>query len=506
MAHVSDSKKKVVKEFIRLVKDYSTVGAIDLEGMPTSQLQKMRATLRDNDIVLLVSKRRLMKIALDQSTEAKKGIEQLKEHLKGMPALIFSKKDSFKLFKLLKQSKSEAPAKAGQEAPKDIVVKAGKTNFLPGPIISELANVGIKSGVDDGKVAIKEDAVVAKMGDTISPELAGILTRLDIKPMEIGLNLTATFEEGVIFQREVLDVDEEQIINNITKAAQESFNLSVEAGYFTKDNVNVIIQKVFSECKALAEESGFLADLVVEDMLASAERSAKSLQSEAKVEVVEKKEEAPKEEEKKEVEEKLVETPQELSETQNVSDDAQKSSISDKKEEKALEKATEAIKEEKKLEEPVKEEQAPVEKEVKEAVKEEEEKELEKERIDAEKEVEKIEEEKKEEVAEEKTEEVKEEVKPVEPEQTQAQEQSKEEPSTDDKIAKMVEAQKKHASGEDKKESAEALIEEVTKEDKEKKEIEEVENLVAQLKKGEPLKPKSDDEVPSLNDLAKRKK
>ncbi|TKJ17085.1 50S ribosomal protein L10 [Candidatus Woesearchaeota archaeon B3_Woes] len=463
MAHVADYKKKVVDGFVKLIKEYPIVGAIDVEGMPTAQLQKMRETLRENDVVLLMSKRRIMKIALEKAKEEKKGIEELEKNLQGMPALIFSKVDSFKLYKLLKQSKSEAPAKPGQIAPKDIVVNAGKTNFLPGPIISELSGVGIKSGVEDGKVAIKEDCVVCKEGETINAQLAGLLTRLNIKPMEIGLNLVASFEKGVIFKRDVLDIDEEKFLSDITKAASESFNLSVEAGYITKENVDVIINNVFYSCKALAEESKFMADVVVEDMLAQAEQGAKSLQAEAKVEVTQAKEEPKAEEKPSAVEKPKEEKPPEEVETP-----------AEKKEEELLEKEKEIIEEEKKLEEPKDEEKPAVEKEVEEAVKEEEEKKLEKERIDTEKEIEKVEKEK--------------------------------EPTTDEKIAKMVQSQQKHASGEDKKESAEALIEEVeSKVDKEKKEIEEVENIVDQLKKGKSIKPQEDDKVPSAAELAAKK-
>jgi large subunit ribosomal protein L10 len=481
MAHVSEDKKKLVARFVKLINDNPVVGAIDIEGMPAAQLQKMRETLRDNDIELIVAKRRVMKFALEQAKETKKGIEQLEEFLRGMPALIFSKLDSFKLYKLLKSSKSEAPAKAGQIAPKDIEVKAGPTPFLPGPIISELGAVGLKSGVENGKVAIKEDSIVAKEGDEITPELAGLLTRLNITPMEIGLNLTASFEDGTIFKKAVLDVDEEQFVADITRLAQESFNLSVEAGYLTKDNVEIVVQKVFRECKAVAEESGFLADVVVEDMLAKAEGSAKSLKSAANIPDEVPKEES-KSEEKKE-EPKTEEKP------------AEELKPEEKAEVKALEEEKEIIKEETKLEESPKVEQAPVETEVQEAVKEEEEKVLEEKRIEKESEVEKIEE--------------------------------KKESSTDDKIAKMVQQQQKHASGEDKKESAEALVEsssedekslekpedlpkeikEEPKEDKAKKEVEEVENLVSQLKKGQPLKPSTDsNDVPSLSELAKRKK
>jgi large subunit ribosomal protein L10 len=164
VAHVSEAKKKVVETLVKLFKEYPIIGAIDLEGMPTAQLQKMREKLRNNNTVLLVTKRRVMKIAIEKAKDHKKGIEQLEANLKGMPALIFSKISPFKLYKQLKESKSEAHAKPGQIAPKNIEIKAGATNFLPGPIIGELAAVGIKSGVDAGKVAIKQDAVVCKEG------------------------------------------------------------------------------------------------------------------------------------------------------------------------------------------------------------------------------------------------------------------------------------------------------------------------------------------------------
>ncbi|MBI2112759.1 50S ribosomal protein L10, partial [Candidatus Woesearchaeota archaeon] len=36
---------------------------------------------------------------------------------------------------MLEKNKSNAPAKPGQVAPKDITVKAGATSFAPGPII-----------------------------------------------------------------------------------------------------------------------------------------------------------------------------------------------------------------------------------------------------------------------------------------------------------------------------------------------------------------------------------
>lgn len=282
-AHVSDEKKKLVDYMTKLMKNYPIIGAIDLEGMPTAQLQKMRAKIRNDGDVLLVTKRRVMKIAIEKSKEAVKGIEQLEDNLKGMPALVFSKKNPFRLYKLLKESKSEAFAKAGQIAPKNIEVKAGPTEFMPGPIISELAQVGLKAGVENGKVAIKQDAVLCKEGQVITDKMASMLMRLGIKPMEIGLNLVAALEDGVIFKRDVLDIDETKFMADLNQAATGSFNLSVEIGYLTKENVDVIIKNVFYSCKALAEESKFMADVVVEDMLAGAQRAAQNVQAQVNV-------------------------------------------------------------------------------------------------------------------------------------------------------------------------------------------------------------------------------
>lgn len=282
MAHVSESKKKIVDEFSKLLDDYPIIASVDLENLPAPQLQNMRETLRDK-VVLKMTKRRLINIAIDKAKDKKPGIEKLKDNLKGMPALIFTKESPFLLYKTIKKNKSPAPAKAGQIAPKDIIVPAGSTSFSPGPVIGELGALGIKSGVEAGKIAIKEDAVVAKEGEVISAELASMLTRLGITPMEVGLDIVAAYEDGTIYPRKLLDIDEEQFNGELTTAAQWAFNLAIESGYTTKETAGAFIIKAFNQAKSLAMESGFMADAVVADMLSKAERQMLSLKLAANI-------------------------------------------------------------------------------------------------------------------------------------------------------------------------------------------------------------------------------
>src|SRR3989344_5351981 len=122
--HIAEHKKKKVADIVRWISEYPVVAAIDMENLPAPQLQKMKAQLR-GQIIIAMTKKRLIKVALEQAKENKKGIEQLETYLKGMPALVFTKENPFKLSKLLKKSKSPAPAKAGQTAPSDIIVPKG---------------------------------------------------------------------------------------------------------------------------------------------------------------------------------------------------------------------------------------------------------------------------------------------------------------------------------------------------------------------------------------------
>jgi large subunit ribosomal protein L10 len=282
MAHVAKYKKDTVKEIEEHIKKYPVIGALNVEGLPTPQLQMIRASLRP-DVIIKISKRRLIKFAIDEAKKTKPGIEALEKHLIGMPGLIFAKENPFKLYRKLAKSKSPAPAKAGQIAPRNIIVPAGKTPFAPGPIISELASIGIKTGVEAGKVTIKTDSTVAKEGEKIKPKVAEILGRLGIMPMEAGLDLVAVFENGMIYDKKVLAIDDKKFMEDILNAAQWAMNLSVEAGYATKDNINIMISKSFSEAKAVALEANILSKEIIEEIVSKAEAQMKVLKEELKL-------------------------------------------------------------------------------------------------------------------------------------------------------------------------------------------------------------------------------
>jgi large subunit ribosomal protein L10 len=280
-AHVSDAKRKLVKDLAGLIDKNEIIGIVNMENLPARQLNNMRHQLRGK-VLILMTKKRFIRLALEQSK--KQNIKEMEQYVKGMPALLFTSENPFSMFKLLKKSKSNAPIKAGQKAPRDIVVAAGPTNFAPGPVIGELGSFKIKAGIDAGKVVIKEDAIVAKEGAIVNDKLAALLTRLGIEPMEIGLNLVAVYENGNIIPSKVLDIDEEAYLNDIRTAASESYNLAIYAAITIKDTINPLLSKAHMEAYALAKEANIITSETIKEKLAQADAEMNAIKAAAKLE------------------------------------------------------------------------------------------------------------------------------------------------------------------------------------------------------------------------------
>lgn len=276
-AHVSDSKKKTVSELTKLVKNHSIIGIVDMENLPAKQLQSIKSKLRASNVAIMMSKKRLMRFALENAKESKKDLEKLEDYFQGMPAIICAEQSPFELFKILKKNKSSAVAKAGQIAPSDIKVSAGATPFAPGPVIGELGAFGIKTRIENNKIVISEDKIVAKKGDVINEKLAGILTRLDIRPIEVGLNLVAIYDHGEIMTKDLLDIDEEKYIRDLIEAHSRALALAVEIAYPAEEATKILISKAHNEAKTLAVEKDILNEETKDLLIKKAELSAAKL-------------------------------------------------------------------------------------------------------------------------------------------------------------------------------------------------------------------------------------
>ena len=282
MHHVADWKKEKVAELEDLTNSHEIIGIVNLADIPAKQLQTMRKSLGDNAI-LKMSRKNFIKIALENSD--KEEVEGLADYLEGQPDMVFTKMNPFKLFKILEDSKTEAPAKAGSIAPADIVVPAGDTSFPPGPILGELQQVGIPAKIDKGSIVVTDDAKIVDEGEEIPKAVADILTKLEIHPMEVGIDLLAVCEGDTIYTADVLAIDEEETIQTLANAYQSAINLSVYAGILNSESAPLLIQKAARDALNLAINANILTSETTDKILSKAYAQmlavAKLLSSEA---------------------------------------------------------------------------------------------------------------------------------------------------------------------------------------------------------------------------------
>jgi large subunit ribosomal protein L10 len=269
-------KADKVKELKELLLQYNAVGIASLQKVRSAQLQQLRKKLKDN-ANLRVVKNSLMQRAVAETKEAKAGLEKLEEYLTGPNLYLFTNLNPFKLVLLLEKSRVKAAARAGDVAAFDVTVPAGNTGLPPGPIISQFTAVGLRTRIESGSVYVNKDTMVAKEGEAINAQLASLLSKLGIKPVEAGLSLTMVFDDGTILTEENLTLDIEAFSQNLAAAHQYAFNLSVEAAITVPENISFLLTLAHQKAKSLALNAGVINKDTVEDLIRKANMEMMSL-------------------------------------------------------------------------------------------------------------------------------------------------------------------------------------------------------------------------------------
>jgi len=275
ISHVAEWKHGEVKELVDFITQKKVVGIVEVGGIPAPQMQKMRKNLREVGSIRS-ARNTLISKALDDAEKKVKGISNLKKSISGQSAIIATDANPFKLFAHIKATKTMAPARGGETASQDIEIKAGETSFKPGPIVGELQKVGIPAAIQEGKVVIKSDKVMVKAGEKIPAGVALMLTRLEIFPIEIRMSLHAVFEDGNVYQPDVLDINIDEFLGKLRQASSNSLNLAIETGWANKFTIKPLIMKAYfnsfnlaMECKIINKETiKFLLSKAQANMLA----------------------------------------------------------------------------------------------------------------------------------------------------------------------------------------------------------------------------------------------
>ena len=196
-----------VDELEGLLLSRPMTAVVGFRGVPAAALQNMRREFRDRGHPIRVATNTSIRHALEKAAAKRPALKPLLDQVEDQSAVLAAEGNPFSLFQEFARTRSPTPARGGETAPHDIEVPAGATSFKPGPIVGELQHAGFPAAIEKGKVVLKKDTVIVRAGGTISREVAGMLTRLEIFPLEVGLNLRAVVDGETFYPPEVLNVD-----------------------------------------------------------------------------------------------------------------------------------------------------------------------------------------------------------------------------------------------------------------------------------------------------------
>lgn len=271
-------KTEVLRELKEKLLSSRVVGVLNFEGFPAHLFQRVRERLRGKGEIL-VARDTLIRLALSEASKERRGLEGLSEHVREQSALLFTDLPPVKLNRLLREEREKAPARPGRVSSTDVVIRAGETDFPPGPVVSELQRAGVKARVQAGKVVVMEDFTVVRKGEVITKEKADLLLKLGVEPVDLLLKLRAAYADGLIFSGDLLELDEETVRGELARAHQEALALALALEYPTPLTVPQLLLKSWQGALALARALEYPTRETLPELLTRAHLQALQLSS-----------------------------------------------------------------------------------------------------------------------------------------------------------------------------------------------------------------------------------
>lgn len=183
-------------------------------------------------------------------------LEKIVNLLKGNTGLIFTNGDLADIKKVIDDEAREAPAKVGALAPDDVWIRAGSTGLDPKQT-SFFQTLQIQTKIVKTQIEIVTDKRIIAEGQKIEATHAALLDKLKIRPFHYKMGVKKVYEDGQIFNADVLDITTESILTKFKLTISNMASISLASGYVTKPAVPHILANAFKNLAAVTFDSDY---------------------------------------------------------------------------------------------------------------------------------------------------------------------------------------------------------------------------------------------------------
>jgi len=241
--------------------NYPQAMTICVTNVGSKSIAIQRKKLRDRNIHILMGKNTIIRKVLNVRAErleaagntvaASHALKML-EMVKGNIGFVFvpSDQDIGKIREEISSSRVQTAAKAGIDAPDDVVVPAGPTGQDPSQT-SFFQALDIPTKINRGQVEIVSDVKLVTKGEKVNRSAAELLVMLNIKPFYYGITIHHIYANGDVFPADVLDISSSDIAQAFNNAVREVAALCLALNYPTAASVPHSIMDAYKNMLAI---------------------------------------------------------------------------------------------------------------------------------------------------------------------------------------------------------------------------------------------------------------
>uniref|UniRef100_G1QAP5 60S acidic ribosomal protein P0 n=1 Tax=Myotis lucifugus TaxID=59463 RepID=G1QAP5_MYOLU len=248
-------KSNYFLEIIQLLDGYPKCFIVGADNVGSKQMQQIRMSLHRKAVVLM-GKNTMMRKAIQGHLENNPALEKLLPHIRGNVGFVFTKEDLTEIPDLLLASKVPAAARAGAIAPCEVTVPAQNTGLGPEKT-SFFQALGITTNISRGTIEILSDVQLIKTGDKVGASTATLLNMLNISLFSFRLIIQQVFDNGSIYNPEVLDITEETLHSRFREGVRNVASVCLQIGYPTVASVLHSIINGYTRVLALSVETDY---------------------------------------------------------------------------------------------------------------------------------------------------------------------------------------------------------------------------------------------------------
>jgi len=248
-----EKKTQYFERLLSYFEEYEKVFIVCVDNVGSKQMQQIRMAMRGKGEVLM-GKNTLIRKALRMAMEDKPDFMKLLPVMKGNVGFVFTNGDLCETRDPFVSNKVAAPAKTGQVAQVDVHIPAGSTGMDPGKI-SFFQALNIQTKIAKGSIEIVNPVQVVTVGEKVDASAAALLNMMNINPFSYGLVVEYVFEGGSIYSPDVLDITDDALIGEFTRAVSNIAAVSLATGIPTIAAVPHMFINAYKNVLAVACET-----------------------------------------------------------------------------------------------------------------------------------------------------------------------------------------------------------------------------------------------------------